>query len=222
MTPSTSRTWLPILGEEGCNICAARCAAGPSPKPSRWSGLLCKLDPQAVQVFLPARMKDFPRTSQDRVVRQISASGAPGRCRILLELLDHLDPLVMPLAIDEIGVTADREALGRLLTIVDGDLPPGAGQLPSRQSRGSAGTHPCAGIRRCAEAHCRGQEILWLATAAGTAHRRVAGAGKIGSRVGACISAQQRARQGGPDAGSAGYGAPTANLYASDGTRVCG
>jgi hypothetical protein len=72
-------------------------------------------------------MKDFPRTSQDRAVRLISASGAPARCGVLLELLDHLDPLVMPLAIDEIGVTADREALGRLLTIVDGDLPAGAG-----------------------------------------------------------------------------------------------
>jgi hypothetical protein len=88
---------------------------------------LSKLDPQALQVFLPGRMKDFPRTSQDRIVRQISASGAPGRCRILLELLDHVDPLVMPLVIDEIGVTSDREALGRLLTMVDGDLPVGGG-----------------------------------------------------------------------------------------------
>ena len=34
----------------------------------------------------------------------------------------------MPLVIDEIGVTANREALGRLLTIVDGDLPIGSGQ----------------------------------------------------------------------------------------------
>jgi hypothetical protein len=71
-------------------------------------------------------MKDFPRTSQDRVVRQISASGATRRCHILLELLDHMDPLVMPLVIDEIGVTADREALGKLLTMADGDLPEGA------------------------------------------------------------------------------------------------
>jgi hypothetical protein len=49
------------------------------------------------------------------------------RCHILLELLDHVDPLVTPLLIDEIGVTADREALGRLLTIADGDLPSGGG-----------------------------------------------------------------------------------------------
>jgi len=32
----------------------------------------------------------------------------------------------MPLVIDEIGVAADREALGKLLTIADGDLPTGA------------------------------------------------------------------------------------------------
>jgi hypothetical protein len=90
-------------------------------------GLLSKIDPQAVEVFLPGRIKNFPRISQDRVVRQLSASGAPGRCRILLKLLDHVDPLVMPMVIDEIGVTADREALGRLMNIVDGDLPAGAG-----------------------------------------------------------------------------------------------
>jgi hypothetical protein len=38
-----------------------------------------------------------------------------------------VDPLVMPLVIDEIGVTSDREALGKLLTLADGDLPPGGG-----------------------------------------------------------------------------------------------
>jgi hypothetical protein len=114
------------LGEEGVQYLRSTVRGGPVAEAVEMVGLLCKLDPQAVQVFLPGRMKDFPRTSQDRVVRQISASGAPGRCRVLLELLDHLDPLVMPLAIDEIGVTEDREALGRLLTIADGDLPPGA------------------------------------------------------------------------------------------------
>jgi hypothetical protein len=41
----------------------------------------------------------------------------------LLAVLDHVDPLVMPLVVDEIGMTGDREALGRLLTIADGDLP---------------------------------------------------------------------------------------------------
>jgi hypothetical protein len=115
------------LGEEGIQYLRSTVRGGAVAEAVEMAGLLCRLDPQAVQVFLPSRMKDFPRTSQDRVLRQISASGAPGRCRILLELLDHLDPLVMPLAIDEIGVTEDRDALPRLLTIADGDLPAGAG-----------------------------------------------------------------------------------------------
>jgi hypothetical protein len=115
------------LGEEGLQCLRSTVRGGPIAEAVEMTGLLSKLDPEAVEVFLPARMKDFPRSSQDRIVRQISASGAPGRSRILLELLDHVDPLVMPLVIDEIGVTFDREALGRLLTIVDGDLPAGAG-----------------------------------------------------------------------------------------------
>src|SRR5256714_11533136 len=82
---------------------------------------------QTCALPISGRMKDFRRTSQARIVRQIPASRAPRRCHILLELLDHVDPLVTPLVIDEIGVTADREALGKLLTIADGDLPTGCG-----------------------------------------------------------------------------------------------
>jgi hypothetical protein len=115
------------LGEEGLQYLRSTVRGGAITEAVEMAGLLSKLDPEAVEVFLPSRMKDFPRTSQDRIVRQISASGAPGRCRILLELLDHVDSLIKPLVIDEIGVTADREALGRLLTIVDGDLPGGGG-----------------------------------------------------------------------------------------------
>jgi hypothetical protein len=115
------------LGEEAVQYLRSTVRGGPIAEAVEMAGLLSRLDPEAVMVFLPGRMKDFPRTSQDRVVRQISSSGAPRRCHILLELLDHVDPLVTPLVIDEIGVTSDREALGKLLTIADGDLPPGGG-----------------------------------------------------------------------------------------------
>ena len=115
------------LGEEAVQYLRSIVRGGPVAEAAEQVGLLSKLDPQAVEVFLPGRVKNFPRVSQDRVVRQLSSSGAPGRCRILLKLLDHVDPLVMPLVIDEIGITADREALGRLMNIVDGDLPAGAG-----------------------------------------------------------------------------------------------
>jgi hypothetical protein len=114
------------LGEEALQYLRSTVRGGPVLEAVEMVGLLSKLDPQAVEVFLPGRIKTFPRVSQDRVVRQLSAGGAHGRCRILLQLLDHVDPLVMPMVIDEIGVAADREALGRLMNIVDGDLPPGA------------------------------------------------------------------------------------------------
>jgi len=115
------------LGEEGLQYLRAAVRSGPVAEAVEMVGLLAKLDPRAVEVFLPNRLKDFPPGAQDRILRQISASGAESRCRILLELLDHVDPMVMPLAIDEIGVCGERESLGRLLTIVDGDLPAGAG-----------------------------------------------------------------------------------------------
>jgi hypothetical protein len=111
------------LGEESLQYLRSTLRGGPVAEAVEMAGLLAKLDPQAAAVFLPARMKDFPRTSQDRIVRQISASGSPGRCCILLQILDHVDPLVMPLVVDELGITGDRDGLGRLLTIADGDLP---------------------------------------------------------------------------------------------------
>ena len=115
------------MGEEGLQYLRSTLRAGPVVEAVEIAGLLTKLDPQAVQVFLPSRIKDFAKTAQDRIIRQISSCGAPERCAILLALVDHVHPFVIPLVIDEVGVTGDREAIGRLLTIVDGDLPTGSG-----------------------------------------------------------------------------------------------
>jgi len=117
------------LGEEAQQYLRSTVRNGPQAKAVELVGMLARLDPQATQVFLPGRIKDFPRAGQDRIVRQISASGAPERCRILLDILDHVEPLLMSLVVDEIGMTRDREALGRLLTLADGDLPAGASQF---------------------------------------------------------------------------------------------
>ena len=114
------------LGEEAAQYLRSTVRGGPVAEAAEMVGLLTRLDTQAAEVFLPGRMRDFPRTAQDRVIRQVAASGAHGSCRLLLALLDHVDPLVMPLVIDEVGMTGDREALGRLLTIADGDLPTAA------------------------------------------------------------------------------------------------
>jgi len=114
------------LGEEAAQYLRSTVRSGPHAEAVEIVGLLVRLDPMAAQVFLPARISDFPRAAQDRMVRQMAASGAPGRCRILLAVLDYVDPMVMPLVVDEAGMTEDREALGRLLTLAEGDLPVGA------------------------------------------------------------------------------------------------
>jgi hypothetical protein len=115
------------LGEEVVQFLRSAVRGGTITETVEMVGLLCRLDPQAVEVFLPARVKNFPRGAQDRTIRQISASGAPSRCSLLIKLLDHVDPILMSLVIDEIGVTGDRGAIGRLMTIIDGDLPTGSG-----------------------------------------------------------------------------------------------
>jgi hypothetical protein len=86
-------------------------------------GLLTRLDPDTVEQVLPQRVGEWKRIAHDRVVRQIASSGSPERGRLLLQLLDFLDPLVRPLAVDEIGMSGDPSADMRLLRIAEGDLP---------------------------------------------------------------------------------------------------
>jgi hypothetical protein len=86
-------------------------------------GMLARMDPDLVEQVLPERIADWKRTAQDRVVRQIASSGAPERGRLLLNLFDLLDPLIRPLAVDEIGMAGDQTADMRLLRIAEGDLP---------------------------------------------------------------------------------------------------
>jgi hypothetical protein len=87
--------------------------------------ILARLDLAAVESQLPSRLAEWKRPSHDRVVRQIAASGSPDRGRLLLQLFDSLDPLVQPLALDEIGLAGEHEASRRLMRIAEGDLPPG-------------------------------------------------------------------------------------------------
>ncbi len=86
-------------------------------------GLLTRLDPDMVEQVLPQRMNEWKRVAHDRAVRQIASSGSPERGRLLLQLLDNLDPLIRPLAVDEIGMAGDQCADMRLLRIAEGDLP---------------------------------------------------------------------------------------------------
>src|SRR5215469_610238 len=61
------------LGEESLQYLRSTVRGGPIAEAVEMVGLLTKLDAQSAEVFLPARLKDFPRTAQDRVVRQIAS-----------------------------------------------------------------------------------------------------------------------------------------------------
>jgi len=91
------------------------------------TGLLSHLDPGALEQHLSARLPDWPRTTHDRVVRQISAGGSPQRGLLLLHIFDLLDPLIRPLALDEIGVSGDAGAIEKLMTLAQAEPERSAG-----------------------------------------------------------------------------------------------
>jgi hypothetical protein len=62
-------------------------------------------------------MGEFNRFYQDVIVRQIAYGAAPDRGRTLLELLELLDALILPEAIDEIGMSQDRSASSSLIAL---------------------------------------------------------------------------------------------------------
>jgi hypothetical protein len=82
-------------------------------------GLLSRLDVPTLLELLAARLRDWNRFYHDMVVRQIAFGAAPDRGRTLLELLEILDPLVVPQALDEIGMSGDRTAAPPLLVIAE-------------------------------------------------------------------------------------------------------
>ncbi len=80
-------------------------------------GLLSRLEVPAMLELLPIRLKEWNRFYHDVVVRQIAYGSASDRGRSLLELLEHLDPTVLPQAIDEIGMSGDRSTVPPLMVM---------------------------------------------------------------------------------------------------------
>jgi hypothetical protein len=88
------------------------------------AGLLSRLDPLAVEDILPGRLREAGRAFQDAVIRQLSLAGAPERGRLLANSLDILDRMVLPLALDEIGMCGDTSTGAKLLRLAEGEIIP--------------------------------------------------------------------------------------------------
>jgi len=116
-------TMMEALGAEGLEHLRAQLRQGNPHEATDTVGLLARMDIETLERVLPDRMKEWKRTAHDRVVRQIAASGSPARGRLLLSLFDNFDPLIRPLAVDEIGMCGEQSADRLLLRIAEGDLP---------------------------------------------------------------------------------------------------
>ncbi len=101
--------------------------SGSANESAETAGLLSRLDPSVIERWLPERLADWPRQAQDRVVRLIAMGGAPERGSLLVNLLHMLDPVLLPLAVDEIGLSEDTTAIPTLLRLAEGDASRSAG-----------------------------------------------------------------------------------------------
>jgi hypothetical protein len=98
--------------------------SAPPAKAATVVGLLSRLDPAAVEANLPERLREGRRGFHDAVVRQLSTAGAPARARILGDSLEAFDSAVVPLALDEIGMSGDPDLAPKLLQLAEGKLLP--------------------------------------------------------------------------------------------------
>jgi hypothetical protein len=80
-------------------------------------GLMSRFDVATLLELLPARLPEWNRFYHDIVVRQIAYGNASDRGRTLLELAEVLDPLVLPEAVDEIGMSGDLSAAPPLIAM---------------------------------------------------------------------------------------------------------
>jgi hypothetical protein len=93
-------------------------------------GLLSRLDPLAVEDILPVRLAEGQRSFHDAVIRQLSISGSPERGKLLADSIELIDSMVLPLALDEIGMCGDPNTAPKLLRLAQGEiLPQGAEYL---------------------------------------------------------------------------------------------
>jgi PilZ domain len=105
------------LGQPAVADLAVMLRDGQPRKASSAVGLLSRINVSTLLELLPSLIPHCNRFYQDVIVRQIAYGAAPDRGRTLLELLELLDPLILPEAIDEIGMSLDRTASTPLIAI---------------------------------------------------------------------------------------------------------
>ena len=124
------------LGEDATQRMVENLQTAPAGEAAEAIGLLSQLAPESVQKVLTARLSQWPRSAHDRTVRQLSATLAEQRARLLVALYDSLDVLIRPLAIDEMGLSGQSSCIPKLIELVGNDATPGFTRLKAVEAIG--------------------------------------------------------------------------------------
>jgi len=81
-------------------------------------------------------LSQWPRSAHDRTVRQLSATPAEQRARLLTALYDSLDVMIRPLAIDEMGMSGEGTCIPKLIELVQSDAIPGFTRIKAVEAIG--------------------------------------------------------------------------------------
>ena len=124
------------LGEDAVHRLAETLQTAPANEATEVIGLLGQLSPEEVERLLPGRLSQWPRTSHDRALRQICSAPVASRARLLLAVYDYLDPMIRPLALDEMGMSGQLVCIPKLVDLLRDDATPGLTRIKAIESAG--------------------------------------------------------------------------------------
>lgn len=124
------------LGEEAIHRLVETLQTSPAAEAAEVIGLLSQLSPEAVERVLPNRLAQWPRISHDRAIRQLSSASAEQRARLLVSVYFSLDPLIRPLALDEMGMSGRLECIPTLVDLIRDDSTPGFTRIKAIEAAG--------------------------------------------------------------------------------------
>jgi hypothetical protein len=124
------------LGEDATQRLIETLQTAPASEAAETVGLLTLLAPEAASKILPVRLSQWPRTSHDRTVRQLSSAPPERRADLLVALYDSLDVLIRPLAIDEMGMSGRPECIPKLLELAENEMTPGFTRVKAIEALG--------------------------------------------------------------------------------------
>ncbi len=109
------------LGEDATQRLVETLQTAPAGEAVETIGLLSQLSPGSVEKVLPVRLSQWPRSSHDRAIRQLSAAPPGPRAQLLAAIYDSLDVMVRPLALDEMGMSGQAECIPKLIALLHDD-----------------------------------------------------------------------------------------------------